>query len=145
MQLTKTVVPSKIFATLCLNAFFYRYRTTHIRWRMTNSSILGGHGGRNRMVFGFTTTCAITINVLSSNLVHGDVYSIQHYVKKCVSYMLQVDDFLQGTPVSSTNKTDITEILLSVSLNTTKQTKPSSILFLPKINHLFSLLLDDYY
>ena len=112
---------------------------------MTNSSILGGHGGRNCMVFGFTTTCAITINVLSSNLVHGDVYSIQHYVKKCVSYMLQVDDFLQGTPVSSTNNTDITEILLSVSLNTTKQTKPSLILFLPKINHLFSLLLDDYY
>ena len=59
--------------------------------------------------------------------------------------MLQVDDFVQGTPVSPTKKTDITEILLSVSLNTTKQTKPSSIIFLPRINHLFSLLLDDYY
>ena len=125
----------------CIDPFFYQYVTTHIRWRMTNSSILGGHGGRNRMVFGFTTTCAITINVVSSNLVHGDVYSMQHYVKMCVSYLLQVDDFLQGTPVSSTSKTDITEILLSASLSTTKQTKPSSILFLPKNKQSISFTL----
>ena len=44
--------------------------------------------------------------------VHGEVYSIQHYVMKFVS---------PGTPVSLTNKTDcqdITEILLKVALNT---------------------------
>ena len=48
--------------------------------------------------------------VVSSNHVHGDVYSVQQYVIKFVS-----------TPVSSTNKTgrhNITEILLKVALNT---------------------------
>ena len=44
--------------------------------------------GRDRMVVGFTTTCtisAITIKVGSSNPVHGEVYSIQHYVIQFVS------------------------------------------------------------
>jgi len=36
------------------------------------------------MVVGFTTTCAIT-KVVRSNPVHGEVYSIQHYVIKFVS------------------------------------------------------------
>jgi hypothetical protein len=52
------------------------------------------------------------------NPVHGEVYSIQHYVIKFVSDFLW---FSPGTPVSSTNKTDrhnITEILLKVALNT---------------------------
>ena len=63
-------------------------------------------------------TCAIsaiTTKVVSSNPVHGKVYSIQHYVIKFVSEMQH------GTPVSSTDKTDrhnITEILLKVELNT---------------------------
>jgi hypothetical protein len=51
----------------------------------------------------------IITEVVSSNPVHGDVYSIQHYVTKFGS--------APGTPVSSTNKTDhhdITEILLKV-------------------------------
>jgi hypothetical protein len=54
----------------------------------------------------------ITTNVVSSNSVHGEVYSIQHYVIKW---------FFLGTLVSSTNKTncaDITEMLLKVALNT---------------------------
>jgi len=57
----------------------------------------------------------ITTKVVSSNPVHGEMYSIQHCVIKFVS------DFSPGTPVSSTNKTDchdITEILLKVALNT---------------------------
>jgi hypothetical protein len=41
------------------------------------------------MVVGFTTTpvqsVPITTKVVSSNLVHGKVYSKQHYVIKCVS------------------------------------------------------------
>ena len=59
----------------------------------------------------------ITMGVVSSNPAHGEVYSIQHYVIKCVSHLRHVS----GTPVSSTNKTDrhyITEILLKVALNT---------------------------
>jgi hypothetical protein len=46
--------------------------------------------GRDRMLLGFTTTCAlqpvpITTKVVSSNPVHDEVYSIQHYVIKIVS------------------------------------------------------------
>ena len=72
------------------------------------------------MVVGFTTTCAI-----SAYHHLGDVYSIQHYVIKLVSDIRQVGGFCPGTPVSSINKTDrndITEILLKVTLNTIKQT-----------------------
>jgi len=49
------------------------------------------------------------------------MYSIQHYVIKCVSDFRQVGVLFPGTPVSSTNKTDrdeIAEILLKVVLNT---------------------------
>jgi Fe-S cluster biosynthesis and repair protein YggX len=56
--------------------------------------------------------------VVSLNSVHGEVYSIQHYVIKFVSDLRQVSDFFL---VSSTNKTysyDITEILLKVVFNT---------------------------
>ena len=36
----------------------------------------------------------ITTKVVSSNLVHGEVYSIQHYVIKFVSDLWQVGGFL---------------------------------------------------
>ena len=55
-----------------------------------------------------------------------EVCSIQHYVIKFVSDLRQFGGFFPGTPVSSTNKTDIhdiTEILLKVALNTKTQTK----------------------
>ena len=55
----------------------------------------------------------IATKVVSSNPVHGEVYSIQHYVIKFDSDLRQVGGFSLGTPVSSTNKTDhhdITEI-----------------------------------
>ena len=51
----------------------------------------------------------ITNKVVSSNLVHGEVYSIQHYVIKFVSRW-----FSSGTPINH----DITEILLKVALST---------------------------
>ena len=66
----------------------------------------------------------ITTKVVSSNPVHGEVYSIQHYVIQFVSDLQQVGGFLRGTPVSSINKTvrhDITELLLKVVLNTINQ------------------------
>ena len=47
-----------------------------------------GHRDRDRMVVGFTTTCAIsaiTTKSVSSNRVHGDVNSIQHNVIKFVN------------------------------------------------------------
>ena len=41
-----------------------------------------GRRGHDRMVVGFTTTYEISTKVVSSNLAHGEVYSIQHYVMK---------------------------------------------------------------
>ena len=58
--------------------------------------------------------------VVSSNPVHGKMYSIQHYVIKFVTDLRQVGCFFPCTLVSSTNKTDrhdIAEILLNVALN----------------------------
>ena len=68
----------------------------------------------------------ITTKVVSSNPVHGEVYSIQHYVIKFVSDLRQVSVFFPGAPVFFNNKTDrhdITEILLKVVLSTINQTR----------------------
>ena len=53
--------------------------------------------GRDRMKVGFTTvqSVPITIKVVTSNPVHGEVYSIQHYVIKVVSDLRQVGGFLR--------------------------------------------------
>ena len=55
-----------------------------------------GRHGRDHMVVGFTTpvlSVPITSKVVSSNPVHGEVYSI-HYVINIVSDLRQVDGFL---------------------------------------------------
>jgi hypothetical protein len=51
---------------------------------------------RDRMVVGFTTvqSVPITIQVVNSNPVYGEMYSIQHYVIKLVSDLQQVGGFL---------------------------------------------------
>ena len=56
----------------------------------------------------------IATKFASSNTAYGEVYSIQHYVKK-------FDSDLISDPVFSTNKTDrhdISELLLNGALNT---------------------------
>ena len=45
----------------------------------------------------------ITTKIVSSNALHGEVYSIQHYLIKFVSDLRQVSGFSQGTLVSSIN------------------------------------------
>jgi hypothetical protein len=68
----------------------------------------------------------ITTNVVSSNPVHGEVYSMQHYVIKFVCDLRQVDGFLRVLRFSPPIKLDchdITEILVKVALNTINQTK----------------------
>ena len=60
----------------------------------------------------------IITKVVSVNLAHDEVYSIQHYVIKFVGDLRQVGGF-PGIPISSTNKTehhDIAEIMLKVAL-----------------------------
>ena len=57
-----------------------------------------GRRGHNRMVVGFTTTCAISSYhhlIVSSNSAHGEVYSIQHYAIKFVSDLRHVAGFLR--------------------------------------------------
>jgi hypothetical protein len=46
----------------------------------------------------FNNIAVITTKVVSSNPVHGEVYSIQHYEKKFVSDLRQVGGFLQFPP-----------------------------------------------
>ena len=53
-----------------------------------------GSRGHDHMVVEFTTTCSTT-KVVSSNPVHGEVYSLQHYLIKLVSDFRQVSGFLQ--------------------------------------------------
>ena len=90
-------------------------------------AFLRGRRGRDRMVVRFTTmyvqSVPVTTTIVSSNPVHGKVYSVQHYVIKFVSDLRQVGGF-QDTPFFSTNKTDrhdIAEILLKLALNINDQ------------------------
>ena len=115
----------------------------HIVIHILDIRSLGGHHGHDRMEVGFTTTYAIshfTTKVVSSNPVHVEVYSIQHYVIKFVSYIVLATDqwFSLGILVSSGNKTDhhdITEILLKVALITLNLT----IRYSPMTNNGFFL------
>ena len=54
----------------------------------------------------------ITTIVPSSNPAHGEMYSIQHYMIRFVSYLRQVGGFLW---VLRTDRHDKTEILLKVA------------------------------
>ena len=73
---------------------------------------------RGRMVVELTTTCAIVAyHHLSCEFepIHGEVYSIKHYVIKFVSDLRQIWISL-GTPISATKV--VAEIFLKVVLNT---------------------------
>jgi hypothetical protein len=61
------------------------------------------------------------LSVVSSDSLHGEVYSLQHYVVKFVSDLRQVGGFLRVDMVSFTDKADrhyIAEIVLKVALST---------------------------
>jgi hypothetical protein len=80
---------------------------------------------RDRMVVGFTTTCAISAYHWVRIPCMEEVYSIQHYVINFCQWFATGRWFSLGTLVSSNNKAnrhDITEILLKVVLNTINQT-----------------------
>jgi hypothetical protein len=57
-----------------------------------------------------------TINVVRSNLLNGEVYSIQHYVIN-LSVTCNRSVVFSGFPNNKTDCHDITEILLKVALN----------------------------
>ena len=115
-ELNNLLITLEIILSAYYNTFLY-----HIHCRKR------GRRGRDRMVVGFTTTYAISsyyhwcweFESLSGR-------DVQHYAIKFVSDLRQVGGFSPVPPVSSTYKTyrhDITEILLKVAINTTKQTK----------------------
>ena len=56
-----------------------------------------GLRGRDRMLSGFMNTCAVSAyhQVVNSKPVHGEVYSLQHYVIKIFSDLRQGGDFLR--------------------------------------------------
>jgi hypothetical protein len=53
---------------------------------------------RDHMIVGYVQSVPIATKVVSSNPVHGEVYSIQQYVIKFVSDLRQVSGFLQFPP-----------------------------------------------
>ena len=53
-----------------------------------------GRHGRDRMVVGSVLSVSITTKVVCSNLVHGEVYTIQQHVIKFFSDLKQVSGFL---------------------------------------------------
>jgi hypothetical protein len=52
------------------------------------------------------------INKQKNNLAHGEVYSIQHYVIKCVNYLQQIRWFSPATQRFSSNKTDHHDLIV---------------------------------
>jgi len=68
----------------------------------------------------------ITTKVVSSNHAHGEAYSLDTTLfEKVCQWIATGRCFATGTPVSSTNKTDlhdITEKMLKVTLNTINHT-----------------------
>ena len=67
-------------------------------WWYISCLCKGDHRGRDRMVVGFTIpvqSVPITTKVVSSNPVHGEVYSMQHYLIKFVSDLQHVGGFPQ--------------------------------------------------
>ena len=69
---------------------------------------------------------SITTKVVKSNSAHGEVYSIQHYVRTFASDLRQVGSFLPvlrfPPPITMTSTIWLTEILLKVALNTITKT-----------------------
>ena len=65
----------------------------------------------------------ITTNVVSSNPVYGEVYSIQHYVIKCVSDFRQVGGFLWVLWCPPSIKLTAIGKMVEMALNTINQNK----------------------
>ena len=59
----------------------------HENWYLTNKS--------DFTVGEFTTIYAMTTHLVRSNHVHSEIYSIEHFVIKCVSDLRQVSGFLR--------------------------------------------------
>ena len=91
------------------------------------------------MIVGFTTTCAISAyHHWCCEFESRSRRGVQHYVIKFVSDLRQIGGFLHVSFTNKTDRHDITEILLKVTLNTIKQTKTKSHMVdpLPEFYHV---------
>jgi hypothetical protein len=84
---------------MSLKFSFKDVQRIHIPITLGLSTMSGGRLGRDRMVVGFTTTYTIPVSTYHHwswefEPRSGEVYSIQHYVIKFVSYLRQVGSFL---------------------------------------------------
>ena len=83
----------------------------HIPITLGLSTMSGGRLGRDRMIVGFTTTYTIPVSTYHHwswefEPRSGEVYSIQHYVIKFVSYLRQVGSFIWAlSTINQTNQT----------------------------------------
>ena len=102
----------------------------HVLWKLVSDAVnislyCKSRGGRDRRAVGFTTTYAINVyhtKAVSSNPVHGEVYSIQYCVIKFVSDLRQFGGFHRvfrfPLPIKlAATKYRVAEILLKVALN----------------------------
>ena len=87
---------SFVHCVVCSSIYGFWLHLWYLQTRLAlvnRNCLPSGTSEFNRMVVGFTTpvrSVPITTNVVSSNLVYGEVYSIQHYVIKFVSDLRQV-------------------------------------------------------
>ena len=74
----------------------YLYLSTYSGVQYIFTISVGDRHGRDRMVVQLPVqSVSITTKVVMSNPVHGEVYSIQHYVIKIVNDLRQVCGFLR--------------------------------------------------
>ena len=74
----------------------YLYLFTYGGFQYIFTISVGDRHGRDRMVVQLPVqSVSITTKVVRSNPVHGEVYSIQHYVIKIVNGLRQVCGFLR--------------------------------------------------
>ena len=79
------------------NREYHKNRSIFLQIYTSNYIDLGDCCGRDHMVDGLdlpVQSVPITTQVVSLNPVHGEVYSMQHYVIKFISDLRQVGDFL---------------------------------------------------
>ena len=122
LQITSQVVRSSSLAAMCTEYNCMLKSSSH-------TNVLGPLRGHVRMVVGFTATCAISAyHHLSCEFEPHSRRGVLYTTLcgfKFFSDLRQVDGFLWVRSVSSTNKTDrhdIAEIVLKVTLNTINQT-----------------------
>ena len=123
----------------CLSLFQFYISLPHVCYTfLSNMQFLSTYRGCRGWIYNDLCNQCLSPLVVSSNPANGEMYAIQHYVLKFVSF--------SGTPVSSTNKTgrhDMTKILLNTI--TSLSAHLIIVCLLPVIYHTVPLYYILYY